>query len=100
MASVIIYTLYNDAFHTSAIFTAISYALPSLAIKYPAAEYACRSLYMVVSTMMISSSDGVYHIGTQFAFENIYSNALLLALIYIVLSVGITMVAVRKQSYK
>lgn len=55
---------------------------------------------MVVSTMLISSSDGVYHIGTQFAFENIYSNALLLALIYIVLSVGITMVAVRKQSYK
>ncbi|MGN0657227.1 MAG: ABC transporter permease [Ruminiclostridium sp.] len=84
----------------SVIFTAISYALPSLAVKYPAAEYACRSLYMVVSTMLISSSDGVYHIGTQFAFENIYSNALLLALIYIVLSVCITMVAVRKQSYK
>lgn len=84
----------------SVIFTAISYALPPLAVKYLAAEIACRSLYMVVSTMLTSSSDGVYHVGTQFTFENKYSNALLLALIYIVLSMGITMFAVRKQSYK
>ncbi|MGN1134927.1 MAG: ABC transporter permease [Oscillospiraceae bacterium] len=84
----------------SVVFTAISYALPSLAVKYPAAETACRSLYMVVSTMLISSVDGVYHVGTQFAFENIYSNALLLSSAYILLSVGASMLAVKKQSYK
>lgn len=84
----------------SVIFTAISYALPSLAVKYPAAEAVCRILYMVVSTMLISSVDGVYYVGAQFAFEGIYLNAVILSLAYIALSVGVTLFAVKKQSYK
>lgn len=83
----------------SVIFTAISYALPMLAAKYPVIEAVCRSLYMIVSTMLISSVDGVYHVGT-FAFENIYANALILSLVYIVVSVVVTAFAVKKQSYK
>lgn len=84
----------------SVIFTAISYALPSLAVKYSVAETVCRALYMVVSTMLISSVDGVYYVGADFVFDNIYANAIVLSVVYIVLSVGITMFAVKKQSYK
>ena len=83
----------------SVIFTAISYALPMLAAKFPVIEMVCRSLYMIVSTMVISSVDGIYHAGA-FAFENVYANALILALVYVVVSVGVTMFAVKKQSYK
>ena len=54
---------------------------------------------MIVSTMLVSSVDGIYHVGT-FAFENMYANALILALVYIVLSVAVTAYAVKKQSYK
>ena len=83
----------------SVIFTAISYALPMLASRFPVIEMVCRSLYMIVSTMVISSVDGVYHVGT-FAFENIYANALILSAVYSVVSIGVTMFAVKKQSYK
>ena len=83
----------------SVIFTAISYALPMLATEIPVMEAVCRSLYMIVSTMLISSVDGVYYVGT-FAFENIYANALILSLVYSVLSAGITTLTVKKQSYK
>ena len=83
----------------SVIFTAISYALTMLAASFPVIEMVCRSLYMIVSTMVISSVDGIYHVGT-FAFENVYANALILSLVYIVVSVGVTMFAVKKQSYK
>lgn len=83
----------------SVIFTAISYALPMLAARFPVIEAVCRSLYMIVSTMLISSVDGVYQVGS-FAFEDIYANALILSLVYITVSVGVTMFAVKKQSYK
>lgn len=83
----------------SVIFTAISYSLPMLATDFPVIEAVCRSLYMIVSTMLISSVDGIYYVG-NFAFENIYANALILSLVYSVISVGVTMFAVKKQSYK
>ena len=83
----------------SVIFTAISYALPMLATAFPVIEAVCRCLYMIVSTMVISSVDGVYYVGT-FAFENIYANALILSAVYSVVSIGVTMFAVKKQSYK
>ncbi|MBQ8382892.1 MAG: ABC transporter permease [Clostridia bacterium] len=83
----------------SVIFTAISYALPMLATSFPVIEVVCRCLYMIVSTMLISSVNGVYYVGT-FAFENIYANALILSAVYSAVSVGVTMLAVKKQSYK
>ncbi|MGN1343760.1 MAG: ABC transporter permease [Traorella sp.] len=83
----------------SVIFTAISYALPMLASRYLIIEIICRSLYMIVSTMLISSINGVYSIGS-FTFDKIYENALLLSLIYSILSISITMICVQKQSYK
>lgn len=83
----------------SVIFTAISYAFPMLAASFPVIEIVCRALYMIVSTMLISSVDGIYHVG-PFAFEGIYANALILSLVYSVVAVGVTMLAVKKQSYK
>lgn len=83
----------------SVIFTAISYALPMLAAKFPVIEAVCRSLYMIVSTMLVSGVDGVYSVG-EFAFEHIYANALLLSLAYVVVSLVVTAFAVKKQSYK
>ena len=83
----------------SVILSAISYALPSLATKIPSFEYVCRSLYMVVSTMLLSSQNGTYYVGS-FAFENIYTNAAILSSLLVVLSIGITMFVVKKHNYK
>lgn len=84
----------------SVVFTAISYAMPTLAVKYPIIRVVCRIFYMIVSSMMISGKDGVYSVGDQYTFENMYLNAGLLALVYTVLSLSITAFAVKKQSYK
>lgn len=84
----------------SVVFTAISYAMPTLAVKYPVVRIVCRVFYMIVSSMMVSGTNGVYHVGSQYAFEGMYLNAGLLSLGYIVLALGITVFAVRKQNYK
>lgn len=84
----------------SVVFTAIAHVLPTITTKFPVVEYVCRSLYMVVSTMVISSVNGVYHVGSQFAFDNVYWNALALSAVYIAAAMGITLLAVKRQSYK
>ena len=84
----------------SVVFTAISYAMPTLAVKFPVVRVVCRALYMIVSTMMVSGTGGVYHVGSQYAFEHMYLYAGLLSLCYILLALGITAFAVKKQSYK
>lgn len=84
----------------SVVFTAISYAMPTLAVKYPIVRIVCRVFYMIVSSMMISGTEGAYSVGGQYTFENMYLNTGLLALVYTVLSLGITAFAVKKQSYK
>lgn len=83
----------------SVILTAISYALPTLAAQFRGIEILCRALYMVVSTMLVSSTDGVYYAG-EFAFENLYANAVILALAYGAASFAVSMLAVRRQSHK
>jgi hypothetical protein len=84
----------------SVVFTAVSYAMPTLAISYPVIRVVCRIFYMIVSSMMISGTNGVYSVGGQYTFENMYLNAGLLSLNYIVLALGVTAFAVKKQSYK
>ena len=84
----------------SVVFTAISYAMPTLAISYPVVRVVCRIFYMIVSSMMISGTNGIYSVGGQYAFEHMYLNAGLLALVYMVLALGVTTFAVKKQSYK
>lgn len=84
----------------SVVFTAISYAMPTLAVKVSVIRIVCRVFYMIVFSMMISGADGIYYVGNQYAFEHMYLNAGLLSLCYILLSLGITVFAVKKQSYK
>ena len=84
----------------SVVFTAISYAMPTLAVKYPVVRVVCRIFYMIVSSMMISGTNGTYSVGNLYTFEHMYLNAGLLSLVYIVLSLGVTALAVKKQNYK
>lgn len=84
----------------SVVLTAISYAMPALAISYPVIRVVCRIFYMIVSYMMISGTNGIYSVGGQYIFEHMYLNAALLSLVYMVLALATTAFAVKKQSYK
>jgi hypothetical protein len=86
----------------SVVLMAVSYLLPVLAVDNVIARIACRILYITVSNMVIDTKcvNGVYPVGSSFAFNNMYLNALLLALIYAIISVGVTLLIVRKQNYK
>ena len=77
-----------------------SQLLPLIAGKNIIAEIACRILYLTVSNMTIDSAHGVYTAKNSFVFNHIYLNALLLALIYAIISIGVTVLVVRKQNYK
>ena len=80
--------------------SAFSYLLPMLAVISDIARAVCRCLYMIVSSMLLSGSEGIYTASSGAVFEHMYLNALIVALVYSVLSVGITAVVVKKQSYK
>lgn len=55
---------------------------------------------MIVSTMLVNGTDGIYAASGGASFDHLYGNALALSLAYVVLSVGITTIVVKKQSYK
>ena len=80
--------------------SAFSYLLPMLAQISNIARVVCRCLYMVVSSMLTSSTGGIYTASSGAVFDHMYMNALLLSLTYIALSIGMTAIVVRKQSYK
>ena len=84
----------------SVVLMAVSYLLPVLAVNNVIAQIACRILYITVSNMTVDSVNGIYTVGSTFAFNHIYLNALLLALVYAVISIGVTVLVVRKQNYK
>lgn len=84
----------------SVLLTAVSYLLPMLAAISDTARVICRCLYMIVSTMLVSSDNGTYVASGGAAFDNMYLNALILSAVYIVLSIGVTAIVVKKQSYK
>lgn len=84
----------------SVLLTAVSYLLPMLAAISDVARAISRSLYMIVSTMLVSSTDGVYVANGGATFDKLYMNALILSLIYIIFSIGISLITVRRQSYK
>lgn len=89
---------------------AFSYMLPQLSTN--AVIYGlCRCIYMVVSTMMLSSENGLYTVTTgQLAdgeyvrqtieYGNLYVNAIVLSAVYIALSVLIALPVIRKLNYK
>ena len=58
-----------------------------------------RSLYMVVSNMMLKSVDGVYNV-PNYAFEGMYLNTIIMSLSYIAIAVTTCLLIVRKHNYK
>lgn len=80
--------------------SAFSYLLPMLAQISGLARVVCRCLYMVVSTMLVNSTDGVYTAGSGAVFDHMFLNALVMSFAYAALSIGTASVVVRKQSYK
>lgn len=82
------------------VLNSISYAMPVLAVEHSAIRVVCRVSYMIVSTMLLAGKNGAYSVGSLYTFENLYINAGLLSLAYIILSVGITALVVKRQSYK
>ncbi|MGN0386085.1 MAG: ABC transporter permease [Lachnospiraceae bacterium] len=80
--------------------SAVSYMLPMLASISKLARTVCRSLYMIVSTMLVNSVDGIYIANSGATFNHMYLNALVMSLVYAVLSFIITAIVVKKQNYK
>ena len=84
----------------SVIVSAVAQLLPSLAATNGFANFASRILYMVVSQNLINSKDGVLQAGKDFQFDHLYLNAVLVSIIYIIISISLTTLVVRKQNYK
>lgn len=80
--------------------SAFSQLLPQLAQISDIARVASRCIYTVVSNMLVGSVGGIYTVTETVSFGGMYLNALLMSLAYIVVSVGVTLFVVRKQSYK
>lgn len=80
--------------------SAFSYLLPMLAVISDFARVVCRCLYMNVSAMLVNSVDGVYTASVGAVFDHMYLNALVMSASYVVLSIGITSIVVKKQNYK
>ena len=83
----------------SVILSAVSYLFPLLAGTSDFAKVISRSLYMVVSNMVINGQNGSY-ITAGYTFDYVYLNALIMSIIYMGISVGTTLLMVRKQNYK
>lgn len=80
--------------------SAFSHILPMFAVISDVARAACRCLYMIVSSMLVNSVDGVYTANGGAVFNNMYMNALVMSAAYVVLSIGVTSIVVKKQNYK
>ena len=74
--------------------------LPLLAKRVEWARYVSRCLYLSVSNMLMKSSEGIYTASEGLTYDKIYLNALLIFAVYSIASVVLTLIVVRKQSYK
>lgn len=74
--------------------------LPMFAAISKVVRVICQCLYMTVSTMMLKCVDGSYQAMEGVTYDNLYANALVLAVVYMAVSVIITIFIARKQSYK
>ena len=89
---------------------AFSYMLPQMGDN-PIVKIACQSIYMVVSTMLMSSVEGVYEITktefidheiirTVITYDHMYLNCILIGVVYTVVAVAVSLAVIRKQDYK
>ena len=89
---------------------AFSYILPTISDSQ-IIQIICRSLYMVVSTMLVSASDGVYTANVMningssrevitVNYDNLYLNCILIMVVYLAVALIISLIIIRKQDYK
>lgn len=91
----------------SILLSAVAQLLPMLAATNGLAAFLCRIIYATVSSNLLNSTDGSYVFNSYSqtgavtaTFNHLYLNSLILAVVYAVLSIGITAIIIRKQSYK
>lgn len=67
----------------------------------------CRCIYMIASNMLLSSDGGVYEVRkwdgqtmSTYVYEDMYLNCILLAAAYLLISLTISLLVMRKQEYK
>ena len=84
----------------------LSMFLPSM-IDNEAIPTICRSVYMIASNMLLNSVNGVYEVNQRthdgvitYTYENLYLNCIMIAVCYLVISVTVSMLVMRKQEYK
>lgn len=84
----------------------MSMFLPSM-IDNDIVPMICRGVYMIASNMLLNSTDGVYEVNQwsqdgiiTYAYEDLYLNCILIAVCYLVISVAVSMLVMRKQEYK
>lgn len=83
----------------SVLLGAVSYLFPMLAATNTFANILCRVLYMITSTMLISGTNGVYVAG-EMTFEGLYQNAILIFIVYAIISIGVSLLVTKKHNYK
>ncbi len=83
----------------SLILGAVSYVFPISASSNSFMAFLSRIFYMVVSNMLLKSNNGLYQV-SGYIFDHLYINAILISLIYLVISSSICLLIVRKHEYK
>lgn len=83
----------------SVLLNAVSYIMPMLASTNQIANFLCRVLYMIVSSMLISSTGGTYTYGAS-TFGGIYLNSVLIFVVYTAVSLIISLIITKKHEYK
>lgn len=89
---------------------AFSYMLPQMGDN-TVIKVLCQSVYMVVSTMLMSSTGGIYEITkmelvngevvrTLITYNNMYLNCAMIGIVYTIVSITFAMAVIRKQDYK
>ena len=89
---------------------AFSYILPTISDSQ-IIQILCRSLYMVVSTMLVSATDGTYTTNVMnlnggsrevvtVNYDNLYLNCILIMVVYLAVALIISLIIIRKQDYK
>lgn len=91
----------------SIVLSAIAQMLPMLAVTNGIAAFLCRIIYATVSSNLLNSIGGTYVYtsymqsgAASITFNHMYLNAIILAIIYISIAIGVTAIVVKKQSYK
>lgn len=83
----------------SVLLNAVGYLLPILAATNQIASILCRVLYMITSSMLLKSTNGIYTYG-ETIFGGLYLNSILIFVVYLTISIVVSLLITKKQEYK